>query len=200
MQENVARNNSEGLRHKWGWLVVLGIILMLLGVFTLGHAVLATLVSTLLIGWLLVIGGVVEAVHSFQVRGWGGFLLGLLLAVLYVVAGIIILGAPAGSALALTLVIAAYLLVGGIFRVVAALTLRFPGSGWLAFSGIVAAVLGIAVWRNWPATGLWFLGLCVGVELLVQGASWFALGLTVHSVDRGIAPQANPGTPPALDA
>ena len=111
-------------------------------------------------------------------RTWGGFLLELLLAVLYFVAGVIIVSAPAGSALALTLVIAAYLLVGGIFRVVAAFSLRFRGSGWLAFSGVVAFILGLAVWQNWPATGLWFIGLCVGVELIVQGVSWIALGLT----------------------
>lgn len=199
MYEGVA-GNIEQLNRKWGWLVALGIALMVLGVFTLGHAVLATLVSTLLIGWLLVIGGIVEAVHSFQVRKWGGFLLELLLAILYVVAGVIIINAPAGSALALTLVIAAYLLVGGIFRVVAALALPFRGSGWLVLSGVVAAILGVAVWRDWPATGLWFLGLCVGVELIVQGASWFALGLTAHSVARGIAPDTAPGAPPALDA
>jgi uncharacterized membrane protein HdeD (DUF308 family) len=190
--------NAETLSHKWGWLVALGIVLIVLGVFVLGHAVLATLVSTLVIGWLLIIGGVVEAVHSFQVRTWGGFLLELLLAVLYFVAGVIIVSAPAGSALALTLVIAAYLLVGGIFRVVAAFSLRFRGSGWLAFSGVVAFILGLAVWQNWPATGLWFIGLCVGIELIVQGVSWVALGLTAHSLGRGGAPETAPGVPPAL--
>jgi uncharacterized membrane protein HdeD (DUF308 family) len=189
-------SSLENLHHKWGWLLVLGIALIVLGAFVLAHAVLATLVSTLLIGWLLVIGGVIEVVHSFGVRKWSGFLLELLLAILYVVAGFIILSAPAGSALMLTLVIAAYLLVGGIFRVISAISLRFPGWGWLVFSGVVAAALGAAVWRNWPATGLWFLGLCVGVELIVQGASWFALGLTVHSAGRAIAPEA---APPALE-
>jgi len=62
----------------------------------------------------------------------------------------------------------------------------------------VAFILGLAVWQNWPATGLWFIGLCVGVELIVQGVSWIALGLTAHSLGRGGAPEAAPGAPPAL--
>ncbi len=199
MFEPVTTNLAE-LRRKWGWFIVLGIVLIVLGLVTLGHAALATLISTMLIGWLLVIGGVVQAVHAFQVRGWGGMLLDFLLAILYIVAGIIMVGAPAGSALALTLVVAAYLLIGGIYRVVSGLFAPFAGSGWLAFSGLIAALLGIALWRDWPVSGLWFLGLCVGIELIIQGAAWLGFGFTLHRAERARptapgAPEIPPGAP-----
>ena len=60
--------NIEDLGHKWGWFLVLGILLILLGIASLVYTP-ATLASVLVLGWLMFFSGIVEAVHAFQARG-----------------------------------------------------------------------------------------------------------------------------------
>jgi len=118
------------LKRNWGWFLGLGIALVVLGTIALGASVATTIVSVLLFGWLLIIGGVLEGVHaSWRERGWGGFFIDLLTGVLYVVVGFMMVASPAATALTLTLLIALFLMFGGIFRIVVALILRFPHWG-----------------------------------------------------------------------
>jgi uncharacterized membrane protein HdeD (DUF308 family) len=63
---------------------------------------------------------------------------------------------------------------------------RFPNWGWVTLSGAVSVALGLKLWGAWPASGLWFIGLCIGIDLIVEGAGWIMLSL---GADR---PQAAP--------
>jgi uncharacterized membrane protein HdeD (DUF308 family) len=66
---------AEELRRNWGWFLTLGILLVVLGMIALGASVAMTIASVMLFGWLLIIGGVLEAIHAFwRERGWGGCL------------------------------------------------------------------------------------------------------------------------------
>ena len=87
-----------------------------------------------------------------------------LVPILYVVVGFMIVANPGAAAVTLTLLIALFLMFGGIFRIVVALILRFPHWGWLFLHGIVNLLLGIAIWRRWPWDGLWVIGLFIGIE------------------------------------
>lgn len=60
------------IRHRWGWLLVLGLSMVILGTIALFLAPAATLGTILVLGWLLVVSGVVEAIHAFRVRKWAG--------------------------------------------------------------------------------------------------------------------------------
>ena len=88
---------------------------------------------------------------------------------------------PVLAAEGLTLVLAAAYLAGGMFRIVFALVERFPSWGWVLLNGIITLLLGIAIWGQWPASGLWVLGLFVGIDLIVNGATWLALAVGVRS-------------------
>ena len=44
-------------------------------------------------------------------------------------------------------------------------------------SFVIMAMLGILIWRQWPASALWVIGLFVGIDLLLQGVSLIMLGL-----------------------
>lgn len=193
----------EALRAGWGWYLALGIVLAVLGVLAIGASVTATLVSTLVLGWALIIGGVLSAVHAFWRRKWSGFFLDLASGVLYLVVGVMVVTHPMRSAVALTLLIAALLVVGGVFRVVAAAATRYPHWPWLMLSGVVSAVLGGMIWAQWPVSGLWVLGTFVGVDLVLNGASLTALALAVRkrgpSVERPTRPprEAPAGAHPA---
>lgn len=168
-------------RTRWGWFVALGIVLMLLGVFAWFDVVTVTLAGTLLIGALLLVGGIVQVVHSSMDRDWSGFSLHLLSGILYAVAGLLIMAEPVRGAVIITIVLAAVLIVGGIARVVVALRhWNMGGASLLLLGGLVSAIVGIALYLTLPWSGLWVLGTLIAVDLIFNGAAWFEFGLALR--------------------
>ena len=172
----------EALSRNWGWLLAFGILMIVLGVFAIGAPAVATIAVQIMLGWILVIGGVAEAIHAFMAQGWRGFLLELLSAILYLGVGILLLVNPVAGALALTVVLAVFLIVEGIFKVIMALRVRdHRGWGWLLASGLLSLLLGILIWNEWPVAGLWVIGLLVGIQLLFTGWSLVMLALAARA-------------------
>jgi len=171
---------SRELKRHSGWFIALGVALVVLGVIALGAVGLVTLASVLLFGWLLVIGGFMQGVHAFRVHPWGGFTRHLLGGVLSLVVGLLIVANPAAGALSLTLLLAAFFMVGGIFRVVAAVSFRFPGRGWAVLGGLVTFVLGIMIWSEWPISGIWVIGTFIGIDLIFDGWSLVMTGMAAR--------------------
>jgi uncharacterized membrane protein HdeD (DUF308 family) len=178
MEQAIQLTGSEELRRYWGWYLALGIVLIVLGTIAIGSTFVMTIASVFFFGWLLIIGGVMEVIHAFWHKRWAGFFLDLLTGILYVVAGWMMVTNPAESALLLTLIIAMFLVFEGVFRIVAALAARYPHWGWVMFNGIISLILGIMIWRQWPYSGLWVIGLFVGIEMLLNGWSLVMLSLT----------------------
>lgn len=179
----------EALSRNWGWLLALSILMIILGLFAIGAPVVATITVQIMLGWLLVIGGIAEGIHAFMAQGWRGFLLELLSAILYLVVGILLLVNPVGGALALTIVLAVFLLVEGVFKITMAMRVRDHGGwGWLLASGILSVVLGLLIWAQWPASGLWIIGLLVGIQLLFTGWSLLMLALAARAHHQASAP------------
>jgi uncharacterized membrane protein HdeD (DUF308 family) len=172
----------NALRHKWGWLLVLGLSMVILGTVALIIAPAATLGTVLVLGWLLVVSGVVEAIQAFRVRKWTGIFLHLIGGVLGILVGLLIVTHPVAGALVWTLLFASFFTAIGLFRLVAAIRLKFPNWGWAAFDGAVTVVLGTLLWIDWPGSGLWFLGFAVGVSLLLRGWSYVMFAIAVRSV------------------
>jgi uncharacterized membrane protein HdeD (DUF308 family) len=172
----------DDLRHKWGWLLAVGISMVFLGTIALFIAPAATIGTILVLGWLLVVSGVVEAIQSFRVRKWGGIFLHLIGGILGVLVGLLIVTHPVAGALAWTLLFASFFTVIGVFRLVAAMRLKFPNWGWAAFDGAVTLLLGLLLWIDWPGSGLWFLGFAVGVSLLLRGWSYVMFAIAVRNL------------------
>jgi uncharacterized membrane protein HdeD (DUF308 family) len=172
----------EALRHKWGWFLALGIALIVLGIIALSVMPAATVATVIVLGWLMVFSGVVEAVHGFQVRGWGGMFLHLVAGILGVLIGLLIATHPVAGALAWTLLFASFFTVIGIFRMIAAIRLKFPNWGWAVFDGTITLLLGILLWADWPWSGFWFLGLSIGIALLLRGWSNVMLALAIRGL------------------
>ena len=178
------RHELDALRGNWFWFVILGASLVVLGIVALGSVVIASLAAAAAIGVLLLLGGAAEAVGAFWCRGWSGFFLELLSGVLSIVVGLLFLRAPAGALAALTLLLACFLMVGGFFKIVSAVVYRFAAWGWSLAGGIIDVILGQMIWQEWPASGLWVIGLFVGINLLFRGFNWIALGLALRSLPR----------------
>jgi len=163
------------LRQHTGWLLVLGIALIGLGTVAIGSAVAVTLASVIVFGVLLVVAGAIEIAHAFRVRSTSGVLLHVLAGVLSIVAGFLMTTKPLAGSLSLTVLLAAYFLVSGAFRVAAALSVELPQRGLAIFGGIVTFVLGLLVWSELPGSALWVIGTFLGIDLIFRG--WWAVSL-----------------------
>lgn len=166
----------------WGWLFALGICMVVLGIAAVVLPMVATLAIEVIIGWLLIIGGIVHAVHAFSAKQWGGSVINIMAAILYVVVGVLLLGHPVAGILTLTLILAAFFLVEGAFKIVMALQMRsMPNWGWMFVSGLIALVLGVFIWMGWPATAAWVIGLLVGIDLIFGGWAMLFIALSVKN-------------------
>ena len=179
----------SAFRRNWLWFVLLGGALIFVGLIALGSLWIASLATAVVIGALLVVGGVVEIVGAFWSRRWGGFFLHLLSGLLSLVVGGLFLRAPVDALLALTLLLACLLTVGGVFKIVAALSYRFEGWGWPLANGIIDLILGAMIWLEWPASALWVIGLFVGISLVFRGFNWIGLGFALREQPPEVAGQ-----------
>jgi len=101
------------------------------------------------------------------------------------VAGYLLIRSPAIGEVAITILLASLFIVGGIFRVVGAHTLRFPSWGWMAFSGVASVLLGFMLMYELPTASLWFIGFLVGVDFIIDGISLIVLGAAIRHVPAG---------------
>jgi uncharacterized membrane protein HdeD (DUF308 family) len=168
--------------HHWGWFLAFGIVLLLLGIAAIVRSVTTTVVSMYFFGWLLVLAGIFAFVSAFMVGNWAGFFLHLLVALVCGGLGVMMLTKPVLSAEALTLVMAMFFLIMGIYQLIASIWTHQPGWGWHALSGAVSAILGVLVAAGWPASGLWVIGLFVGIDLVFYGWAWIMLAIDLHKM------------------
>jgi uncharacterized membrane protein HdeD (DUF308 family) len=182
------QHGIAALRGNWLWFVIVGAALVILGTVALGSLFIASLAAALVLGWLILFSGIVEAVGAFWCRRWSGFFLNLLTGILAIVVGLMFLTAPAQALLALTILVAAFLLVEGIFKIIAALMYKFSGWGWALLSGAIDVVLGLLIWRGWPETAFWVIGMFVGISMIFRGFNWIALGVALKSLPGRTAP------------
>jgi uncharacterized membrane protein HdeD (DUF308 family) len=180
MDEFLAVSGVEEVRKHSTWFLFMGGALIVIGCLAIGSAAVATLATMLLLGWLLFIAGMFEIVHGFARRRWSGFFINLLGGVLYAVTGFIILINPGLAAITLTLLIAMLFFATGVFRIVIALTTPLHHRGWLVVNGVVSIVLGLSLWRAWPTSGFWAIGLFVGIDMIFDGWTEMMLALTVR--------------------
>jgi uncharacterized membrane protein HdeD (DUF308 family) len=168
--------------HNWGWFLALGAALLVLGIAAIVRSVTSTVVSMMFFGWILVFAGVIEFVNAFMVGKWAGFFLHLLAAILFTVTGIIMVARPVISAEAATFLMSLFFLIGGLYQFVYALWTQLPGYGWQALNGAVSSLLGFLLLAQWPVSGLYAIGLFVGIDLLFYGWAWFALALDLRKM------------------
>lgn len=176
-----ARDELRSLRSQWLLLLILGIGMVLTGVFAITSSFVATLATVTFAGTLLVIGAIMQVVNAVTCRNWRGFFVYLLGGVLYGVVGLMMMNHPVAAAAGLTLMIAASLLIGGILRIVIAAAERFGGWPWVLINGFISVALGVFIWRHLPETATWLIGTFVGIDLLFGGASWILLAFEVRS-------------------
>lgn len=170
------------VRSSWGWFLAVGILFVLSGTACVIGDVTATFATVLFFGWLLLFSGVVALVHAFRTHTWSGFLLSLLTALFRGFTGYLLVRYPVAGAASLTLVLAAFFVVGGLFRAIGAGMLKLPRWGWSVFSGVLSVVLGAMLLFQLPVSSVWFIGFAIGIDLIFDGASLIGFATAVHNL------------------
>ena len=182
--ENPLASAIDEVRSSWGWFLALGIMLTLVGAICIVANITATFATVLMIGWLLLIGAILSLIQAFRVRTWSGFFLYLLNALLRGFVGYAFIRYPTAGAMSVTLILAALLVVGGVFRAIGSAALHFPRWGWVAFSGLVSTALGIMLLVQIPESSTWFIGFAVGVDMVFDGAALVGVSTALHGLPK----------------
>lgn len=182
--ETALKEITGRVRKHWGWLMLMGIVLVLMGFIGLGMSVVLTLTSVLFFGTMILVAGVLQLIDAFKAEGWKSILAYALIALLYIVAGNMIIVDPLAGSIWLTMAIASFLIAVGTLRMIMGFQMRpFKGWVWTVFSGVVSILLGTMIFADWPVSGVWVIGLFVAVELIMQGWSMITIALAAKSAE-----------------
>jgi uncharacterized membrane protein HdeD (DUF308 family) len=162
-----------------------GIVLIVFGIIAIATPAVAGKAVVLVIGAVLLVAGVVQIVSGLRAEGWSSKLPPLILGAIAGFCGLGLLGEPWIGMKFIALLLAVFFVIEGIWKIIASFSFR-PAPGWLFMlaSGALGLVLGLVIWRQWPVSGLWAVGILVGVDLLTTGLSMVALATTVRRISQ----------------
>jgi uncharacterized membrane protein HdeD (DUF308 family) len=159
--------------------IVFGAILTVMGIFAVLAPTFTGIATTALVGMLMLASGMIEIVYAVRAGSFGRGVLRVLFGGLTVLAGLLILATPLVGLSVLTIMLAIVLLVGGVVNITLALRQKSQeGWGWLFFGGLLSIIFGALIALQWPVSGLWAVGLYMGIRILMHGWILMALGRT----------------------
>jgi uncharacterized membrane protein HdeD (DUF308 family) len=158
-------------RKSIGWSIALSIFLILAGLVAILLPPIMGLGVTLYIGWLLVFSGIAHFVFAWKSHSAGAVLWEVLVGLVYLFAGGYLILHPLAGLLSLTLLLAIYLCIEGIFEIILSFQLTRDGRFWMILEGIVTLILAVMIWRTWPYSTIWAIGTLVGISMVFSGIS-----------------------------
>lgn len=181
--------NSEspaGSRINWAAVKGVGILLMVLGAVAILVPALASWGVTIFIGWVLIFGAIFLFASAITYRHGSSLVVGLIWAVIALVAGLYLLFDPGQGTKTLTLILLIYFLLSGLFKIGVVFAGRgAPGIGWLAVNGVVSVILGLIILGNMPEAADWAIGLLVGIDFIFAGWGLLNVGMSGRDLERG---------------
>lgn len=171
----------EMQRHR-GWLFVVGLILLVLGIVGLSMELMLTLVSMYFFAAFLLVSSLSHFADAFKYKGAKGILWQVFIALLYLFAALVILYDPLLASTMITALLAWLLIVIGISRIIMAFSVKGSGGwGFILFAGICSLILGILILLHWPMSGLWVIGMFIAIDLIVSGWTYIFIALSMRS-------------------
>ena len=164
----------RSLHAHWRAFMAEGVLLVILGLAAIALPLFAGLTTAILLGWVLLVAGVVGLVSTLRTRGAGAFAWSLLSACVALLAGVVLLVNPVAGLVTLTYVLIVYFVADGVFSVAGALSHRRELAGrweWMLVSGLVDFVLAAIIISGLPGSFLWVVGMLVGIDLVIGGMS-----------------------------
>jgi uncharacterized membrane protein HdeD (DUF308 family) len=174
MRETVKRYST--------WYLLEGVLLAIVGVLALIFPYIASVTLVFLIGWILIISGVLQAIGLIGAKEVPHFWLQLISAALAIVIGVLLLRNPNAGLLIMTVLLIVFFFVEGVSKIIFALNIRpFDGWLWVLLSGVIGVLLGAYLWANMPLSSEWVLGVLIGIQLICEGVALAYLAWRVRS-------------------
>jgi len=178
----------SGIKKVSGWSITISILMIILGIVAMFAPWEFGIVIALVIGWSAIFNGVAQIIYGVRTHGGWHAALEVVLGIIYIIAGIYLLWHPVGGLLALTLLLACFLLVYGVFALVLAFRMKpHHGWGWVLFDAIVTILLGILIWAHWPWNAEWVVGTLFGISILVSGVTRLMMSLALRKAATAIS-------------
>jgi uncharacterized membrane protein HdeD (DUF308 family) len=182
---------ARELARRARWSVFMGVLTAAIGVVMIIHPLATAAVSTLFLGWALIVAAAAQFVFAFTSQTAGSFFLKLLLGVLYGIAGIALAFLPLAGVVTLTALLGAMLVCDAVVEAVIAFALPAAmGRGWFLFSALASLGLGLLILLHWPSSAAWAIGTLVGAAVLVNGITRIAISSKVRREVRSLPPSA----------
>jgi len=177
MQAAIAENRT--------WFMVLGLALIVLGAIAIGFPLVTTIAAKVFLGWLFLVGGIVQIFHAFSTQKWSEFFLNLLIGAVYLLAGAWLAFLPLAGLLTLTAFLAAMFILQGALEASMAFRLR-PREGWIwmLLAGIIGIAVGVLIIAELPSSATWAIGLLVGINMISSGFAYFFLAMAAGKAVR----------------
>ncbi len=173
---------TQDVKKRSAWSIFMGVLTAALGVFLIAYPLATSTITTVLIGWVLILVGVAEFVFALHSQTAGSFFLKILFGVLFGISGIALALFPFEGVLALTILLGASLVAQGIVGTVMAFQVRpLDGWGWFLFDAATSFLLGGLILFRWPSSSVWAIGTLVGVSVLMGGISRIMIAARIRS-------------------
>ena len=167
------------------WFIATAVAFIVLGTIAIVAPLIAGLAVTLLVGWLLIVGGLMHGVNAFRGDSITRAAWQVFVGLFYLAAGLYFLAHPLMALGTLTISLACVLLVEAVMDFVTWFATRAEeGSGWLLVNTFATFVVSALIWLHWPSVSVWAIGSLVGVKLVFSGVSRL-LGASGSSLDAG---------------
>lgn len=176
---DVVRNH---LHHERKWFLVLGIILVILGIALFGVLSVANLAVVYLFGLLMMLGGVLQLLAAFTLFKSNSRWFVALFSIFYFLAGYFAFSSPDKTAVALTALLAMFLLFAGGVRMAGASILQvLPNWKWSFISGLLTFLTGLFIFFI-PDAAFWILGMFLAMDVLFQGINYLTIANVIKNI------------------
>jgi len=168
--------------------IVWGVLLIIFGMVAISSPFLAAVAVNVAIAWLIALAGVVHLMLAFRAHGAGSMIWKLLVGIAYILFGAYLIMHPVLGVASLTLILASLFLIEGILNIILFFKMRsLGGSSWVLVDGIITLVLGLMIYRQWPSSSAWAIGILVGVSMIISGVTRVMLSLAVRKATAAVA-------------
>jgi len=173
----------DGIKKNAGLTVVCGVILLIAGTLAILSPFVAGVSISIMVGAMLAVSGIGQCFLAFKTGAFGKGLMVFIVGVLMTMAGFYMMNQPVAGLVTLTIVLMSYLLATGVLEIVVAFQLK-PADGWglELFNGIVTLLLGIMLWRQFPLSGAWAVGILFGIKMIFSGWAFVFIGRNVKKM------------------
>jgi uncharacterized membrane protein HdeD (DUF308 family) len=187
---------TRSIHDYWTLFLFEGVVLVALGLLAIIIPSIASSAAILFIGWLFIASGVIGLVTTFWARHIPGFWWSLVSALLGILVGAVLIahrsndlygglmGWPLETIGPLRMVLVLFFLIEGGASIMFAFEHRRQFSGrwaWMLASGVLDISLASIIIFDLSGTSAWTMGLLIGINMIVGGASLIAMGLHARS-------------------